>query len=250
MWKDAIDGIAHMAYVTDQSYNLLAYNAAFSGLFPHTAPPRNMLDWMLLSAEGRHALTDWETAWAPYVLPQLRAARAALPHDAVLARIECDVMADPECGRLYNERVTAQVHPDGQERPLLHPTLGPSWVQICAAEPLSSPNARMMIVMVYPAASHSDVRRPYLRVLWQLRWCKRLRLHHHHRPHRCLSCLAQRRGKPRHTGAGALGSGFWHPWTATDRDTPRPVLRFPSLAVPYLGPSRVRRARAGRPPPR
>lgn len=162
MWSDAIHGISHMAYVTDQSYNLLAHNSAFAGLFPHTSTPRNMLDWMLLSSEGRATLTDWESTWAPYILPQLRAARAALPDDVVLARVERDVMSDPECGRLYRERITAQVHPDGQERPLLHPTLGPCWVQICAAEPLSSPNARLMIVMVYPGATPSQVRRSYL----------------------------------------------------------------------------------------
>ncbi|MFF9787136.1 MmyB family transcriptional regulator [Streptomyces nigrescens] len=176
MWADAINGTRDMAYITDQSYNLLAHNEAFAGLFPTTGPPPNMIEWMLLSDEARGThpngtpndqgkpgvLTGWKTVWAPYVLPQLRAARAAMPEDDTLAAIEENVIADSECGPMYKERKTAQVHPDGQERPLLHPTLGPCWVQICAAEPLSSPNARIMIVMLYPGADPSQIRRPYL----------------------------------------------------------------------------------------
>jgi transcriptional regulator with XRE-family HTH domain len=162
MWADAIDGIQHMAYVTDQSYNLLAHNEPFADLFANRKPPGNMMEWMLLSEAARNTLTDWKTVWAPYVLPQLRGARAILPDDATLARIEQAVIADPDCGPLYEERSTAQVHPDGQERPVLHPTLGPCWAQICAAEPLSSPNARVMIVMLYPGADPSQIRRPYL----------------------------------------------------------------------------------------
>lgn len=168
MWKDAIDGIRHMAYVTDQSYNLLAHNQPLADLFPTMGPPPNMMEWMLLSDEARGnedtpgVLTRWRDVWVRYVLPQLRAARAAMPDDDTLARIEQAVIKDSECGPLYEERTTAQVHPDGQERPLLHPTLGPCSAQICAAEPLSSPNARVMIVMLYPGVDPSQVRRPYL----------------------------------------------------------------------------------------
>ncbi|PBC72302.1 MULTISPECIES: helix-turn-helix domain-containing protein [unclassified Streptomyces] len=163
MWKDVIDGSRHMAYITDQSYNLLAHNEPFVSLFAHQQPPPNMMEWMLLSDEARTTLTGWKTVWTPYVLPQLRGARAILPDDETLARIEDAVIKDTECGPLYEERSTAQVHPDGQERPLLHPTLGPCWVQICAAEPLSSPNARVMFVKLNPGADPSQIRRPYLR---------------------------------------------------------------------------------------
>jgi len=177
MWKDAIDGISHMAYVTDCSYNLLCHNAAFASLFPETGPPSNMMRGMLLDNQFRGTLpdpargitgrpgilTDWATTWAPYVLPQLLAARALMPDDPILTAIEHDVRDDARTGPLYANGTATQVHPDGNERPLLHPTLGPCSVQICAAEPLSSPNARVMIVMVYPGADPSQVRRPYLR---------------------------------------------------------------------------------------
>nr|WSX25535.1 helix-turn-helix transcriptional regulator [Streptomyces tubercidicus] len=162
MWADAVEGFRHMAYVTDQSYNLLAHNEPFADLFANRQPPPNMMEWMLLSEAARTTLTDWKTVWAPYVLPQLRGARAILPDDCVLAAIEQSVIADLECGPMYEERTTAQVHPDGQMRPLLHPLLGPGWANICAAEPLSSPNARLMIVMFYPGVGPSHVRRPHL----------------------------------------------------------------------------------------
>lgn len=162
MWADAVEGFRHMAYITDQSYNLLAHNEPFADLFANRQPPPNMMEWILLSEAARTTLTDWPTVWAPYVLPQLRGARAILPDDCILAAIEQAVIADPACGPMYEERTTAQVHPDGQERPLLHPLLGPGWANICAAEPLSSPNARLMIVMFYPGAGPSHVRRPHL----------------------------------------------------------------------------------------
>lgn len=176
MWKDAVDGIQHMAYVTDCSYNLLCHNTAFAGLFPKKGPPRNMMRGMLLEDEFRGTLpdpgrgitgrpgilTDWATTWAPYVLPQLLAARALMPADPILAAIEHDVRDDPRTGPLYASGTATQVHPDGNERPLLHPTLGPCWVRICAAGPLSSPNSRLMIVMVDPGEEQSHGRLPHL----------------------------------------------------------------------------------------
>ncbi|WP_433860313.1 helix-turn-helix domain-containing protein [Streptomyces kronopolitis] len=164
-WFDVIHGISHMAYITDPSYDLVCHNETFAGLFPDTGPPANMLRWMLLDDKARGtlpnpdipgdhgipgALTGWRDIWAPYLLPQLSAARALMPDDPVLAAIEHDVRADPRTGPLYATGCATQVHPDGHVRPLLHPTLGPGWVAICAAEPLSSPNFRVMIVPFYP----------------------------------------------------------------------------------------------------
>ncbi|BCK74063.1 hypothetical protein Srufu_080160 (plasmid) [Streptomyces libani subsp. rufus] len=131
MWKDAIDGISHMAYVTDSSYNLVANNDAFAGLFPENDLPSNMMRGMLLEDEFRGILpdpargiagrpgilTDWDTVWAPYVLPQLLAARALMPDDETLAAIEHDVREDPRTGPLYASGTATQVHPDGNERP-------------------------------------------------------------------------------------------------------------------------------------
>lgn len=162
MWEAAVAGIRHIAYVTDCSYNLLATSNAFDEIFAELERPTNMMRWMLLSADARTVLGDWHTAWAPYVLPQLRAVRAALPDDKTLAQIEQDVIADPEAGPLYRQGSISQVHPDGNERPLIHPVHGPGWASICAAEPLASPLARLMIIMFEPG-ERPHTRLPHLR---------------------------------------------------------------------------------------
>ncbi|MFJ8677276.1 XRE family transcriptional regulator [Streptomyces sp. NPDC093589] len=162
MWQDAVASIGHIAYVADCSYNLLATSPAFDGIFRDLERPTNMMRWMLLAPDARRILADWPTAWAPYVLPQLRAARAALPHDDVLAEVEDDVRADVEAGLLYDHKDAAQVHPDGNERPLNHPVHGLGWASICAAEPLASPLARLMIIMYQPG-ERPHARLPHLR---------------------------------------------------------------------------------------
>jgi transcriptional regulator with XRE-family HTH domain len=149
-WKAAVESIGNIAYVTDCSYNLLVWSPAFDEVFTGLERPTNMMRWMLLAADARRILADWHTAWAPYVLPQLRAARAALPYDHVLEGVEDDVLADPVTGPLYEHKDAAQVHPDGNERPLNHPVHGMGWASICAAEPLASPHARLMILMYQP----------------------------------------------------------------------------------------------------
>lgn len=69
VWQEAVDGMTHMAYVTDASWELIAYNAPFTRLFPNGRVPANTMRWMLLDPDGRSTLTDWATAWAPLVLP-------------------------------------------------------------------------------------------------------------------------------------------------------------------------------------
>ncbi|MGW7413809.1 helix-turn-helix transcriptional regulator [Streptomyces sp. NPDC054863] len=162
-WQDAVDGMSHMAYVTDCSWELVAHNAPFAGLFPHGKPPANTLRWMLLDHSARDVLADWETAWAPFVLPQLRTALAARPKDEVLRAIEAEVLADPDTGPLYEQGV-AYIHPDGDERPLNHPELGLGWVTMCAAQPMSAPGARIIVLVYRPGAEQAG-RIPTLRAV-------------------------------------------------------------------------------------
>lgn len=164
-WAELIRCSEHIAYATSRSWDLLAWSPAFARIYEGREWPDNMMRWMLLSPDARGdaneperipILTDWATAWAPYVLPQLRAARARFPHDETLAGIEKEVRADPLTGPLYEAREHANVHPDGSERPQWHPRGGPDgkgadgWVQICAAEPLGATGARIMGVIWTP----------------------------------------------------------------------------------------------------
>jgi hypothetical protein len=170
IWRDVIQGCTgHVSYVTDRAWNLLATNKAFDAIYEHLDRPTNMMRWMLLSPDARGIpgvptrpgiLTNWATDWAPYVLPQLRAARARFRRDRTLFEIERDVVADPLAGPLYEERANASVHPDGDRRPQLHPLYGPGWVTICAAEPLGSAGARVMGVFFTPGDMPTDAPAP------------------------------------------------------------------------------------------
>ncbi|MFD0515219.1 hypothetical protein ACFQ0Q_42390 [Streptomyces aureus] len=51
IWQEAVEGIEHMAYITDASWDMLAYNSAFAALFPSGRPPANTMRWMLLDPE-------------------------------------------------------------------------------------------------------------------------------------------------------------------------------------------------------
>lgn len=162
VWQEAVDGIRHMAYITDASWDMLAYNEALTGMFPGRNVPSNIMRWMVLDPTGRRNLMDWHTAWAPMVLPQLRAALASRPDDNTLRQIEKEVLADPATAAPYDAG-NPYPHPDGDERPLLHAELGPGWVTMCAAQPLTAPGARLMILVFHPGARRAHTRAPMLR---------------------------------------------------------------------------------------
>ncbi|WP_331723417.1 helix-turn-helix domain-containing protein [Streptomyces atratus] len=157
-WQTVVDGIEHMAYVSDAAWNVLACNKRWVSMFPSGRTPQNTLRWMCLSQEARNVLTDWETAWAPRVLPQLRAALAAR-RDPTLQRLEDDVLADPVAGPLYEARGVT-IYPDGDERPLNHTAHGPGWVTMCSATPESSPGARLMILLFSKDPQRPDLHPP------------------------------------------------------------------------------------------
>ncbi|MFC0599015.1 XRE family transcriptional regulator [Streptomyces palmae] len=151
LWNDAVEGISHAACVIDASWNVLAHNPPFADFFPVGQCPANMMRWMLF--DGRHVLDEWYTAWAPHVLSTLRADLAARPEDDVLLRIEAAVRADFTAAQLY-ESAGAVVHPYEQARPLTHARYGPGRVNMCVAQPLSCPGARLFIFLFEPEAQH------------------------------------------------------------------------------------------------
>ncbi|MZD03872.1 helix-turn-helix domain-containing protein, partial [Streptomyces sp. SID5785] len=93
-WQHALDCMGQMAYVSDASWDLIAYNDEFASMFPDRRVPTNTMRWMLLEPQGRRLLLDWHNAWAPWVLPQLRAALASRPDDGTLQQIEKEVLTD------------------------------------------------------------------------------------------------------------------------------------------------------------
>lgn len=162
VWQEAVDGISHMAYVTDASWNLLAHNEPWADLFPGGRIPGNTMRWMLLDAEARDVLLEWKTVWAPLVLPQLRAALAVRPDDETLRQIEKEIVADPDLAPIWGAG-GAHIHPDGDERPILHAAHGPGHVTMCAAQPLTAPGARLIILLYHPGKKKAHARVPMLR---------------------------------------------------------------------------------------
>jgi hypothetical protein len=158
-WADAVAGCTHPAYVTDASWNLLTCNQQFHALFDSGKAPENTMRWMLL--DGREQLTDWATAWAPLVMPQLQATLAQRPDDQVLRQIEQEVRDDSASRPLY-EVGGASIHPDGDERPIRHATEGPGWVTMCVAQPLAAPGSRLMILVFRSGPRRAAGRPPML----------------------------------------------------------------------------------------
>nr|WP_272919814.1 helix-turn-helix domain-containing protein [Streptomyces sp. SID5468] len=145
-WQRAVDQVRASAYVTDWRWNVLVFNQEWARSFPRCVVPRNILRWMLLAAEAREVLGDWESCWLPAIVPQLLVARAKHPDDPVLASIEYDVLADPLLAAALHEFGPVYAHPSGAVRPVNHPEDGPGWVEMCPSS-LSSPEAQLMIVI-------------------------------------------------------------------------------------------------------
>lgn len=175
-WERALRGISDMAYINDVAWDVVAYNSAFTRLFKRRQVPANTMRWMLLHPEARVTLMDWRASWLPLLVPQLRTAVLANPHNRTLARLQADVRRDPEAGPAYASATTEYLQPRAEgARPLLHDELGPGWATMCAGQPFGVPGGRLMIVlfdreerpaleppMYAPAGGPADPRGPYV----------------------------------------------------------------------------------------
>lgn len=149
-WQQACDGQRHMMYVTDRAWRVTASNAAFAAMFRSGKVPENTARWMLLSAEARTTLMDWETTWGPSIAAQLRAAYVEHCGNREIAKLHKDVLADEVAGPIYALGVEASIAPDGVARRLNHPLYGPGLAKMVAATPISSPGARAITVIYEP----------------------------------------------------------------------------------------------------
>jgi hypothetical protein len=148
-WQRVLASTGEMAYVNDVAWDVVAYNAAFTRLFPRRDVPDNTMRWMLLDPEARGVtLAQWETAWLPLLVPQVRAAVAGNPHNRTLAQLQADAKRDPVVAPYFEKPTAEYIQPraDGA-RPILHAELGPGWVTMCAAGPFGVPGGRLMFVL-------------------------------------------------------------------------------------------------------
>lgn len=147
-WQRVLAGFDEMAYINDVAWDVVAYNHAFSRMFLRREVPDNTMRWMLLHPEARVTLADWRESWLPLLVPQLRAAVAANPHNRTLARLQADCRLDPLVAEQLAAPAAEYLQPRAESaRPLLHSELGPGWVTMCAAGPFGVPGGRLMFVL-------------------------------------------------------------------------------------------------------
>ncbi|MEE4546527.1 transcriptional regulator [Streptomyces sp. V4-01] len=147
-WERVLRATCEMAYVNDVAWDLVAYNEPLTRMFPRREVPGNTMRWMLLHPQARTTLVDWRNSWLPLLVPQLRAAVAANPHNRTLALLQADARRDPLVGAAYETPTTEYMGPRAEgSRPLLHAELGLGWATLCAAGPIGVPGGRLMFVL-------------------------------------------------------------------------------------------------------
>ncbi|UZI33999.1 helix-turn-helix domain-containing protein [Streptomyces sp. VB1] len=97
----------------------VASNGAFAALFPGGEPPANLWRWML-SPDAERLLLDWEQAWAPRLLTEIRLMHYRTPQDGAALRLLSEVADD---ARLRSVEETGSGL-GGAALPLRHPALG------------------------------------------------------------------------------------------------------------------------------
>ncbi|GAA3394804.1 hypothetical protein GCM10017752_41600 [Streptomyces roseoviridis] len=155
IWQRLLDRVGGaLAYVNDVEFNVIAYNEEFRLFFPRGKAPANIMRGLFLDPEVRgRALVDWETRWAPAVMPHLRHAVRMRRGNPALARLEREVLADPVAGPLYRACASAPLpHADGSELPVRHALYGPGRLATCLAEPVAAPGARINLSLFLPDA--------------------------------------------------------------------------------------------------
>ncbi|NUP37994.1 MAG: helix-turn-helix domain-containing protein [Streptomyces sp.] len=147
-WERVLHGSREMAYINDAAWDVVAYNTAFTRLFKRREVPDNTMRWMLLHPEARETLGDWECSWLPRLVPQLRAAVVANPHNRTLAQLQADAARDPLVARCLETPTSEYIGPRAENAlPLVHTELGPGWATLCTAGPFGVPGGRLMFVL-------------------------------------------------------------------------------------------------------
>ncbi|MEV6012606.1 helix-turn-helix domain-containing protein [Streptomyces sp. NPDC051976] len=146
---ELIDSIPHGAYISDRAWDVLAVNELGKRHFPFLQMPNcNVMRWAL-SADAQWQLHDWRDSWATPMLAQLRMQAVRHPQDPHIAEVVHTVRQNPEVNLLWEDDLSAQVHPDGDVRPMWVPTYRkdrPVKMRILALAPLRDPDMRLIIM--------------------------------------------------------------------------------------------------------
>lgn len=140
------------ACLTDGCWNVVAYNALMTELFPTFGCEHNLMRWVLTYRAAQLQLVDWETTWAPRMLGQLRLAVSRWPEDQRLADLAKEILSVSEFNRwLWRTRPKVNSHADGDRRRLHLPhDGGVQEVEISVLVPLRAEGMRVIIMMPVP----------------------------------------------------------------------------------------------------
>ncbi|WP_331758492.1 sulfotransferase [Streptomyces anulatus] len=106
-----------------------AANSAFEALFPEGGPPANLWRWALFSPDAERLLLDWEQAWAPRLLTEIKVMCQRAQRDTATLRLLSEVSDDARL-RAIEETGSGL---EGASLPLRHPALGDGTVQLLTA---------------------------------------------------------------------------------------------------------------------
>ncbi|MBT2375930.1 sulfotransferase [Streptomyces sp. ISL-111] len=124
-----IGGQREIACAITPDGSRVAANTAFAALFPEGGPPANLWRWALFSPDAEELLRDWEQAWAPRLLTEVKLMCHRAPQDSAALRLLSEVADD---ARLREIEETGSGL-DGASLPLHHPALGDGTTHLLAS---------------------------------------------------------------------------------------------------------------------
>ncbi|WP_177239654.1 helix-turn-helix domain-containing protein [Streptomyces monashensis] len=119
-------------YLADRAWNVIAHNAMAGEWFPwFRAPSPNVLRWALTTAEAREQLVDWRHNAQMY-LAQLRFTVLSRYDDAEVRRLLDEILAVPECRRLWDQETQVVAYRQGHRFSLRLPWISDQCVTVTA----------------------------------------------------------------------------------------------------------------------
>ncbi|MGW3930793.1 MmyB family transcriptional regulator [Streptomyces microflavus] len=124
-----IDGQREMACAITADGRLLAANPAFAALFPGGEPPADLWRWALFGPDAERLLLDWEQAWAPRLLTEIKVMCRRAQQDSAALRLLSEIADDARL-RAIEESGSGLC---GASLPLHHTVLGDGTVHLLTA---------------------------------------------------------------------------------------------------------------------
>lgn len=142
------------AYVTDETWQLLAFNQATLEWFPYVNTETNMMRWLFCSQAAREQLIDWENKHVPLMLAQLRAQYARMPESSALLELISEVLSSSDYAReLWTTQPVVSLEKFTQPRQMyIAGVTEPTTVTVISMVPYTRPEIRYTTII--PIGGH------------------------------------------------------------------------------------------------